>query len=97
MLARADLPFLGGGGAEGDDPRPDEAHDRLGYALRSLTVAGMMRMSPPTWKTRLWMSAAAMARSVGSSAAACSSSETLSGQSPTVPPCRCGWANPSPK
>jgi len=30
-----------------------------------LTVAGMMRMSPPSWRTRLWMSAAAIARSVG--------------------------------
>ena len=69
------------------------ARDPVAYTSAPLTVAGMMRTSPPSWKTRLWISAAAMARRVGSSVAACSSSKTLSGQSPTVPLCRCGWAN----
>jgi GH15 family glucan-1,4-alpha-glucosidase len=39
----------------------------------------MIRTSPPSWKTRLWSSAEAMARRVGSSAAACSASNTFSG------------------
>jgi hypothetical protein len=54
------------------------------------STAGIIRTSPPSWKTRLCKSAAAMARSVGSSAAACASSNTLSGQSPVVPLRRCG-------
>ncbi|WP_405533641.1 transposase [Streptomyces avidinii] len=42
-------------------------------------------------KTRLWRSAAAIARRVGSSAAACASSKTFRGHSETVAPRRCGF------
>ena len=56
----------------------------------------MMRQSPPTWNTRLWISAPAIVRSTGTSSSACSGSATFSGHSPMVAPRRCGWWNPAP-